>query len=247
MPKWLSAAFALFLSLQVFSTKGETVDYVINKYVEAMGGRDRLISIKTVYSEAVTPGKGGNSIIVRTYKEQDKLFRRTISSGSNNNLLVITNSNGWNSDPNGAATFQNWTKESILKAQPELDCAGPLVDYISKGYVAELAGKQEVNGISCHTVKLTLKSGLVIKYFIDSENWYVIREIRKGYDPANTADLNSEMIFDYSNYRKTQGGYVFPFKVLSGIFSNKALNYQKIEVNKPVNYRLYKTGYKKIP
>src|ERR1700712_3952048 len=99
MPKWISAAFALFLSLQVFSTKGETVDDVINNYVKAMGGRDRLISIKTVYAEAVMTGGRGKMIDVRTHKGQNKLFRRNSSTGSGDQLILITDSAGCNSDP----------------------------------------------------------------------------------------------------------------------------------------------------
>jgi hypothetical protein len=43
---------------------------------------------------------------------------------------------------------------------------------------------------------------------------------------------------DYSNYQKTADGYVFPFTVSFGFGGN--MNYEKIEVNKPIDAKLYK-------
>ena len=42
MPKWITFAFALFLSMQVFSTKGQDVDVVINKHLAALGENSGL-------------------------------------------------------------------------------------------------------------------------------------------------------------------------------------------------------------
>lgn len=42
MPKWITFAFALFLSLQVFSTKAQDVDGVIDKHLAAMGRKEEL-------------------------------------------------------------------------------------------------------------------------------------------------------------------------------------------------------------
>ena len=43
---------------------------------------------------------------------------------------------------------------------------------------------------------------------------------------------------DFSNYQKTEAGYVFPFTVSMG--GPGSMTYEKIEVNKPVDEKLYK-------
>lgn len=50
MPKWITCAFALFLSLQVFSTKGQDVDHVINKHLAAMGRKGVLKFKETIHT-----------------------------------------------------------------------------------------------------------------------------------------------------------------------------------------------------
>jgi len=46
---------------------------------------------------------------------------------------------------------------------------------------------------------------------------------------------------DYSNYQKTAEGFVFPYTVSFG-FGGNSMNYEKIEVNKPIDPKLYKPG-----
>jgi len=51
MPKWLTFAFALFLSLQVFSTKAQDVDDVIGKHLAAMDRKGLLKHKETMHTE----------------------------------------------------------------------------------------------------------------------------------------------------------------------------------------------------
>lgn len=50
MPKWITFAFALFLSLQVFSTKGQDVDDVIDKHLAAMDRKGGLKFKETLHT-----------------------------------------------------------------------------------------------------------------------------------------------------------------------------------------------------
>lgn len=52
MPKWITFAFALFLSLQVFSTKGQDVDDVIDKHLAAIGRKGEVIFKETLHTNA---------------------------------------------------------------------------------------------------------------------------------------------------------------------------------------------------
>jgi hypothetical protein len=137
------------------------------------------------------------------------------------------------------------TPEMVTGMQSELDCAGPLVDYAAKGHKAELIGKEDVEGTECWKIKLTLKSGRDITYFIDPSTYYIIRVATtgggfgggRGAGGAQGAPRESKI--DYSDYKKTDDGYIFAFKT-TPVGMGAGLFFEKIEVNKPVDPKAFK-------
>ncbi|HYF33328.1 MAG TPA: hypothetical protein VD993_19520 [Chitinophagaceae bacterium] len=225
--------------------KAQTVDDVINKYMEALGGKEKVQGIKSIYQEGVTVMQNGNELTIKTWKVQDKLFRREVQFGMGSQTTIITDKEGWRTDPRNGGAFVTIPEDRVKLQQSELDCVSPLVDYAAKGHTAELLGKEAVDGKECYKIKLTLKSGQPVTYFIDPTTWYVVRESRTGggmgpggggQRPGGTAG-DATFNINYSNYQKTEDGYIFPFTVSMG---QGGLTFEKIEVNKPVDGKLYK-------
>ena len=234
--------------ISAYMTMAQSVDDVINSYVTALGGKEKLTSIQTLYTESVSVMQNGNEVTIKTWKVNDKLVRREVNFGMGSMTSVITDKEGWNSNPRNNNKFEPMTPEAVQMQQPELDCEGPLVDYKAKGHTAELQGTEDVEGASCHKVKLTLKSGREITYYIDSKTNYITRMKTKGGGMGGqrpggggggAANPDQELIIDYSDYRKTPDGYVFPFAT-TRVGGGGATNIEKIEVNKPVDPKLYK-------
>ena len=219
----------------------QTIDDVVNNYVTALGGKEKLAAIQTLYMEAVSVMQNGNEVTSKIWKVNDKLVRREINFGMGSMTSVITDKEGWNSNPRNNNKFEPMTPEAVQMQQPELDCEGPLVDYKAKGHTAELQGTEDVAGASCHKVKLTLKSGREITYYIDSKTNYITRMKTKGGGMGGPrgGNADAELLIDYSDYRKTPDGYVFPFAT-TRVGGGGATNIEKIEVNKPVDPKLYK-------
>src|SRR5688572_1223864 len=115
----------------------QTLDDVINKHIEAMGGAEKLKSLKSVYMEGVAVMQNGNEIISKIYKVQDKLVRREIEFGMGSVTMIVTDKEGWASTPRSSGAFEPLPKEAVEAQQLELDLAGPLVDYAAKGHKAE--------------------------------------------------------------------------------------------------------------
>lgn len=237
--------FILLPFLLLFAFLGataQTADEIINKYVEAMGGKDKLQSIKSIYQEGVAVMPNGTEISSKTWKVQDKLYRQEISFGLGNIVFIVTPKQGWKSNPRNGGTFEAMNEEQLKSMQSQLDCAGPLVDYAAKGNKPELLGKDTVNGNECYKLKLTLASGQYIIYSIDIKTGYILRETRKGggmfggggrHGGSNGAP-DAEFNVDYGDYQKTPDGYMFPFSITVGGAGPKT-NVEKIEVNKPVD------------
>ena len=242
--KKILTSLALVLVASVF-TYAQTVEEVINKHVEAMGGAEKLKSLKSLYMEGVAVMQNGNEITSKIYKVQDKLLRREIEFGMGSVTMIVTDKEGWSSNPRSGGAFEPLPKEAVEAQQVELDLAGPLVDYAAKGHKVELLGKETVGSTEAYKIKLTPKSGKDIVYYIDTKDHYIIRQTLKGGGmmgggPGRGAQgADAELNINYSNYQKTPEGYVFAYALTMGNSGNN-MNYEKIEVNKPVDEKLYK-------
>ncbi len=225
-----------------FSASAQTVDEVITNYENALGGKDKIATIKSLYEEGVAVMQNGNEVNSKIWKVQDKLYRREISFGAGNIIMVVTDKQGWSSNPQTGGSFQPLPDDALKALQQELDCVGPLANYAAKGHKAELLGKEDLNGVSCFKIKLTLKTGQDITYYIDPSSWYIVRQTLKGGGMMGRRGGNNggdtETKIDYSNYQKTADGYVFAMKV-TVLGMGASLNYEKIEVNKAVDAALY--------
>ncbi len=233
--------FLLLLNFScVAALNAQTVDEVIDKHVAALGGIDRLKQIKSIYMEGVSVMQNGNEISSKTWKVDNQLMRREINFGMGNAVTVVTNKEGWSSNPRNGNKFEAMPAEMVQMQQTELDCAGPLVDYKTKGSTAELIGQEEFEGSPCYHVKLTLKGGRTMSYFIDTKSHYVIGvKTKGGMGMRRQGGGDSEVTLLYSDYKKTPDGFVFPYAMTIGGMG-AATNYEVIEVNKPVDPKLYK-------
>jgi hypothetical protein len=221
--------------------RAQTADEIINNYMNAMGGKEKLLSIKSIHMTGVA-NFNGNEINTEIYKVQDKLYRSETNFGMGSISQLIVGDKGWMKNPRGSGSFEPMTEEQVKNMQHLMDCVSPLVDYAAKGHTVELIGKEDVDGTEAYKIKLTTKGGHEINYFIDPKSWYIIRETSKGGGFGGGGGRGGggtgEMKIDYSNYQKTDDGYTFPMSVSRGF--GGAMTFEKIEVNKPVDEKLYK-------
>ena len=241
---------SVFLASIVFIAFAQTADDVIGKHVEAMGGAEKLKSIKSIYMEGVAVSPNGAEITTKTYKVQDKLFRQDIDFGMGSFSMIVTDKEGWFSNPRNGGAFEAFPAEAVSGQQHEMDCAGALLDYAAKGHKAELVGKETIDGAECYNIKLTLKSGKVINYFIENKNWYIIRTSTKGSGGMfgggggrqGGPPADAEVKTNYSDFKKTADGYVFPMTITRAGMGGRDMSstIEKVEVNKPVDAKLFK-------
>jgi hypothetical protein len=237
----ISLCISVLASQGVF---GQTADDIIAKYMDAMGGKDKLLSIHSVYQEGVAVMQNGTEIETKTWRVQGRLYRQEISFGMGNVVTILTPKQGWSSNPRDGGAYKLMTDEQVRNQQIQLDCAGPLVDYAAKGYKAESIGKDTVSGQECFQVRLTSATGTVITFSIDNKNWYVLRAVYKGpgmfggggggNGGGRRSGADGEFKLDFADYQKTPDGYSFPYTLIIGGFNAKS-SIEKIEVNKPVD------------
>lgn len=225
------------LAAAVFQAQAQTLDEVVAKFVTAMGGKEKLDAVKSVYMEAVSVRQDGGEVNQKIYKVQDKLSRREIDFGMGQITMIVTPDKGWATNFRNGGAFEPMPEERVKQMQTELDCTSPLYNYAAKGHKAELLGKEDVEGTDCYKIKLTTKGGSEVTYFIDAKTSYIIRETRTGggmMGGGPRGGAGQPMNIDYSDYKTLDGGFVFATKVNMGGMMGTT-NYEKIEVNKAID------------
>lgn len=239
---------ALFISLisLMATAQAQTADEVINKYIEAMGGKDKLLSIKSIYMEGTSVMQNGAEISQKTWKVDGKLYRQEINSAMFNFAMVVTDKEGWRQNPRAGGAFEPMTPEAVANMQPQLDCAGSFIDYATKGHKVELIGKEDVEGTQAYKIKITYKNGNDANFFFDASTYYIIRMSSKGGGMGmgggggrGGANADQERVVEFSDYKKTDDGFVFAYK-MTPLGMGGGVYYEKIEVNKPVDPKAYK-------
>ena len=130
--------------------------------------------------------------------------------------------------------------EQAKAGQSQLQIGGPLFDYAAKGNKVELLGKEDVAGVSAFKLKVTTKDSIVSTYFIDPNTYYVLKAISS----ANTGGQEGETIVTFSDYKKTEFGYVFPMGQQITLPQGISLNitHKKVEVNKEIDPKVFENA-----
>ena len=224
--------FSFLLTATIFAS-AQTVDEIISKHLDAIGGVDAWRKVTSIRQEGILMAQGAEITVVRTVLH-NKGSRQDISLAGMNGYSIMTPVAGWNFMPfQGQMQPEPLTEEDIKEGQPELDAQDELIDYKEKGSSVELVGKDDVEGTECFKLILTFKSGKAETLFIDPKSFHIIRQVAK--QKANGQEM--EVTTSFSNYQKLPEGIVV---AMSMTLPFGELNMTKVEVNKPVDESIFK-------
>lgn len=228
------ACLALLFIAGMNNIKAQAVDEVIDKFIAAAGGKEKLMALNSVKMDGALTTQGVDVDIVITILN-GKGARTDISiPGMPEGYRIMTPTKGWNFLPFQGMTEPEEAKEDQVKAQQsQLDLQTPLLNYAAKGHKVELLGKEKVDGADCYKLKIIYKNGEAATMFIDATTYYRVKSRIKINVNGKETDLENT----YSNFKKTPEGYVFPYTQVN---PSGTLNYTSIEINKPVDENIFK-------
>ena len=159
----------LFVSLSVCNA--QTVDEIVNKYVDSLGGAAKIQSIKTVRMEA-TMSMMGNDIGIVITNSHLVGSRVDISFNGQDGYTIVTPTKGWSYLPFQGQTEPTPMPEEQLKIQQtSLDLQGNLFNYKEKGNQLELQGKEKLDGFAaCKRKLLSVHSNFLGAPKVESRN-----------------------------------------------------------------------------
>lgn len=213
------------------SIYAQTVDEVISKHVDAIGGKEKLSQVKSVYTENSMEVMG-NAVTQKEYLLEGKGFKSEVEFNGSNIVQCVNDKGGWMINPMMGGTDAQAIPDGIYKStKPQIYIGGALIDYSAKGYKAELVGKEDGN----FKIKVTA-DGNETYYFIDPKTYYITKSIMKGEAMGQAVDVTTT----YSDHKKTDFGLVLPYtkSVDMGVFQF-VQKINKVEVNKAIDPKIF--------
>ena len=209
----------------------KSVDVLIAKYIEAVGGRKAIDSVKTMRMTGKNIMAGGMEMpLVMEFKAPNKL-RVNITFQGMSIVQAFDGTTGWMIMPfSGNMDPQKMSKEDVATFEKQADIQSPFVDYAKKGNKVELVGKKEVDGSEVYDIKVTYKDGMVAHYFLDSEYFLPVKVTGK----RKTQGMEMEIETTLGDYKEV-GGLMIPHSMSthaeSSPMPDSTVTFDKTELN----------------
>ncbi|MEX0288570.1 MAG: hypothetical protein AB3N14_05625 [Flavobacteriaceae bacterium] len=229
--RYLVVLIAIFLLVSCHNKQKEndnsiSLEQVIKANSESLGGDHQIDKIDAIKITSIMKEETYHDSVVFV---ADRLGRMRVDIYDlNSNIRVFSESyDGENGHQRSPKKGQELSSEKgTLALSHTVQFPGhifQLKDMAQNGHKAELIGKEKIDGIDYHIIKLTLSDGFESYYFVSSKDW-LIHKIRSKRALHVDIDPNEQFIeVQHSNY-KSVNGVLKPFKVIEvDLKTNKIL------------------------
>jgi outer membrane lipoprotein-sorting protein len=208
----------------------QTADELVEKNIQAKGGREKIQAIKTLrLTGRMALGQGIEAPFTMERARPDKMRVEFVFQGMTG-VQTVDGKEAWALIPfMGKTEAEPIAGKQLEAMQEQADFDGPLMDYKAKGFQVELAGKEDLEGTPAYKLKMTKKNGDVGYFWLDAESFLEIKA--SGKTNVDGKEVEGESWF--GNYKET-GGVVFPHSVenkVAGSPEGMDITIEKIEVN----------------
>jgi hypothetical protein len=210
----------------------QTADEIINKHVDALGGKDKIKGITSLYMETSSQIMGNEAPGTLTILNGKGMKSETEFNGSKM-IQCVTDKSGWATNPMSGNTPEVMPDEQFKASKAQLQIGGELYDYATKGTKVELQGKDG----NLFKLKVTAKDSSESTYYIDPSTYLISKMTKSGVVMGQQV----EVVSSFSDYKKTDYGFTIPYTTqidLGSMFSLTS-TVKKVEINKPVDPKIF--------
>jgi len=205
----LQLVIATSLSFLAFGAWAqETAEQIIEKSIEASGGRKNLEKLTS------TVAKGSMEI-----GEQHAHSTLEVYTKAPNKRLIVTDIEGfgevrqgydgqvaWSQDPSRGVRVLEGAELADVQRDATFNAELKWRELYPK---VELTGKEKVGEREAYVIRLAPSSGKPVTRYYDAENFLVLRQISTRETPQGPVEIQ----VDLSDYRDIGGGVKGPFKI----------------------------------
>ncbi|CAM3887572.1 LolA-like protein [Aquirufa aurantiipilula] len=200
----------LALSVSSFVVSAQTVDEILAKHQEAMGGAEKWSKVKSVIQNTKFTIQGMEiqskaSILV------GKAFRSEIDVMGNKMVQVIEGENGWWIRPQmmgGSGEPEDMPKEMIKVSKNQESVGSLLLTAKLEGSKIDLVNKEKLDGADVYVCQITKKDGEVATAYVSASTHLILKFATK----VNLGGQVMDTELKFSNYKAVDGLY-FPFSM----------------------------------
>lgn len=180
---------------------GMTASEVIENYLKAVGGREKLQSVRNMVTEA-TASIQGMKLNIKSYVQlPGQMCVETYMQGNLMSKQVISGKAGKVSSPMGEQVLDEAT---VAALQDEIVLFAEL-NIIDKGYKAEISGLEDINGETAYKIVVTDTKGNESFHYFSAESGLKLKEVKnspqgsaitliKGYSEKDGIKIPSKVI-----------------------------------------------------
>lgn len=216
--------------------KAQTADEIVSKHVDAIGGKEKLSQITSLYIESGTEVMG-TEMETKTTILNGKGFRNESDFNGQKLVQVVTDKGGWMINPfAGSSDATALPAEQYKLGEDQVFIVSPLYDYAAHGGKVELMGQEKVGEVNAYKLKYTNKDSGEILFYIDPTTYHALQAVKKGTAMGQDVTVTTS----FSNYQKTDAGISLPYTtdIDMGQFALK-VNVKKVETNKTIDPTIF--------
>ncbi len=216
----------------------QTAEELVAKNLQARGGIDKIKAVNTLKMSGTA--YVGITAGISQENKRPNMLRQNFTVQGMTQVQAYDGTSGWQISPFGGRKDPELLGEDDLRdLVDEADIDGPLVDYQAKGNKIEYLGLDTVDGDDAYKLKVTLKNGDVVYYYLDPDTYLEIKKEKQEFIRGSVRETEQ----DLGSYKQVAGVY-YPFSVEAGTKNSPGdharITFDKIEVNVPIDDAYFK-------
>ena len=226
-----------FLTL---TTTAQSVDSIFAKYIDFLGGKQRLQSVQTRIDSGAY-NYGGLEFPFVSYALAPDRYKYVVTFKGKYFAQAFDGKEGWKID-----VFKNEKQKTLLKGdmakamanEADVKLESPFIDYKQKGCAASLEGTDTVGGRLCHCIKLQFPNNSTALYCFDQQTGALLEKIAL----SKNAELNNAILQTFYTDYTNVNGLNIPFKTTNKIKDQTVLviTLKGVALNPPISAAIFK-------
>ena len=219
------------------AASAQTAEELVAKNLQARGGVEKIKAVNTLKMS----GKVYVGINAEFSQEQKRanMIRQNFTVQGMTEIEAYDGSVGWKISPfEGRKDAEMLGEDDMRNLVEDADIDGPLVDYQAKGNKVEYLGHDLVDGDDAYKLKVTLKNGDVVYYYLDPDTYLEIKKEKQQFIRGSVRE--SEQLL--GSYKQVDGVY-YPFSMevgTKGSGEHARYTIGSIVVNTPIEDSYFK-------
>jgi len=188
-------AVAAFIAAGV-TANAQTADDIVNKHIDAVGGKDKLASITSMITEVSVSSQMGESSAKSTVLV-GKGAKTEMDMNGQQMVQAITDKGGWAINPMQGGGAQPMPDDQY-KGMASTLYVDPLLDYAAHGAKVELQGTEGDD----YKLLFTSKDNATTTYYINKNTYFIDKLVRS----VNMMGQDMDVTMTFSDYKKSDFG-----------------------------------------